>query len=376
MSYRAHKSNFGNGSGPWGSQPGSGRGGGRSGGGGAPRDLEEWIERLQQSLNRMMRGGSGSRFGMLIIALVVLALWLASGLYRVLPDEVGVVTRFGAYHRTMPAGLHYHLPAPIENAQTPKVTIINRADVGMRIFSQDSVFSARRYDDQTRDVPQESLMLTGDENIVDVDFTVFWVIGSAKDFLFNIQNPIGTVKVVAESVMREVVGRNQIQPILTEDRQRIEENVKTLMQKTLDEYSAGVTVRQVKMQKVDPPAAVIDAFRDVQAARADQERLRNEAQAYRNRVVPEARGEAAKRRRDAEAYRQRTVAEAEGEALRFLAVYNEYRSAQDVTRRRLYLETMERVLENADKIVIDQKNNSGVVPYLPLEQPQKNKGGK
>ncbi len=349
---------------PWGQRGSNGRR--------PPPDMEEWIERLQQRLNRFLRGSWGSGSGLLLIGFVILAIWLASGIYRVLPDEQGVITRFGAFHRTSAPGLHYHLPVPIEAVLKPKVTIINRANVGMRIFSEGAVFGIGRGTDRTRDVPEESLMLTGDENIVDVDFSVFWVINEASDFLFNIQNPIGTVSAVAESTMREVVGKNKLQPILTGDRQRVEEDVKALMQKTLNSYGAGIAITQVKMQKVDPPAAVIDSFRDVQAARADQERARNEAQAYRNRVVPEARGEAAKLRQNGEAYREQTVAEAEGEALRFLAVFNEYRNAPEVTRQRLFLEMMERVLEKSDKIILDPKGNSGVVPYLPLDRLQKN----
>lgn len=359
--------------GPWGSS-GGGKSNGTSSSGAnnnAP-DFEEWIEQLQRKLNRSFKGGSkGSKFNIMLVVLVLLGIWLASGIYRVLPSEEGVVTRFGKYDRSTIAGLHYHLPVPIEAVQKPKVTIINRENIGIRIFSSSNVFGVPRGQDQTRDVPEESLMLTGDENIVDVDFTVFWVISSAKDFLFNVQNPVGAVKVVAESVMREIVGKNELQPILTEDRQKIEEDVKKLMQKTLNGYGTGVRITQVKMQKVDPPSAVIDSFRDVQAARADQERVRNEAQAYHNRVVPEARGEAAKFLLEAEGYREKTVAESEGEALRFLAVYNEYRNATDVTRKRIFLETMERVLEGAEKIMIDPKN-SGVVPYLSLEQLKKN----
>jgi membrane protease subunit HflK len=226
-------------------------------------------------------------------------------------------------------------------------------------------------------------MLTGDENIVDVDFSVFWLIkpNGAGDYLFNIQNPEGTVKAVAESAMREVIGRGQIQPILTGARQTIEGEVHDLMQKTLDQYGSGVQVSQVQLQKVDPPAQVIDSFRDVQAARADAERAQNEAQTYANRRIPEARGEAAKVTQAAEAYREQTVAEATGQTARFVKVYEEYKKAPDVTRQRLYLETMERVLGGTDKIIMDGGNGSGVVPYLPLNElsrrpaPQPQTGG-
>ena len=304
------------------------------------------------------KGGKPIIFGLVIL----LVIWALSGLYRVLPDEQGVVLRFGKFVNTTQPGLNYHIPFPVESVITPKVTKVNRMDIGFR-SERDSGFTSTA----VADVPEESLMLTGDENIVNIDFSVFWVIKDAPDFLFNIQNPTGTVKAVAESTMREIIGQNDIQPILTEQRQTNEEQVKALMQKTLDEYGAGITITRVKMQKVDPPAAVIDAFRDVQAARADQERARNEANKYANRVVPEAQGEAVRIRREAEAYRAQTVAEADGEATRFASIYDEYRSARGVTRQRMFLETLEKVLGRTNKVIIEQ-DGQGVVPYLPLDQ--------
>jgi membrane protease subunit HflK len=220
-------------------------------------------------------------------------------------------------------------------------------------------------------VPEESLMLTGDENIVDVNFSVLWKVKptGVGEYLFNIQNPEGTVKAIAESAMREVIGRSEIQPILTGARQTIEAAVQDLMQKTLDHYGAGVLVQQVQMQKVDPPTQVIDSNRDVQAARADLERAVNEAQTYQNRVVPEARGKVAQITQSAEAYKSQTVAEATGQTSRFLKIYEQYQKAPDVTRERMYLETMERVLGGADKIILDSgAGNGGVVPYLPLNE--------
>lgn len=220
-----------------------------------------------------------------------------------------------------------------------------------------------------RDASEESLMLTGDENIVDVDFVVLWRVKDAPAFLFNIQNPESTVKDVAESAMREIVGQNDIQPILTRSRQETENQVAALMQRTLDEYRAGVEITQVQLQKVDPPSEVIAAFRDVQAARADEQRLQNEADTYANRVVPEARGDAQRILQTAEAYKQQAVAEAIGRTERFLKVYEEYEKAPDVTRKRMFLETMERVFGNTDKIIIDNSaQGSGVVPYLPLNE--------
>jgi membrane protease subunit HflK len=253
---------------------------------------------------------------------------------------------------------------------TPKVTRVNRIDIGMRVVEDP------RRGVAMRDVPEESLMLTGDENIVDVDFSVFWQIkpAGAGDYLFNIQNPEGTVKAVAESAMREVVGRSDIQPILTGARQNIETAVHDLMQKTLDEYGAGIQVNQVQLQKVDPPTQVIDAFRDVQAARADLERAQNEAQTYANRVVPEARGRSAQILQAAEAYREQTVAEARGQAARFIQIFDEYRKAPEVTRQRMYLETMERIFGGTDKIILDGAATAGpggaggVVPVLPLNE--------
>jgi membrane protease subunit HflK len=295
--------------------------------------------------------------------LAAIAIWGLSGFFRVDPDEKGVVLRFGKYVRNAEPGLNYHLPYPIESVLTPKVTRVNRIDIGMRLVED------LRRGTTMRDVPEESLMLTGDENIVDVDFSVFWLVkpDGAGDYLFNIQQPEGTVKAVAESAMREIVGRSTLQPILT-TRQPVETAVQELMQSTLNKYGAGITITQVQLQKVDPPSQVIDSFRDVQAARADLERAQNEAQTYANKVVPEARGKAAQITQGAEAYREQTVAEAKGATSRFLKVYDEYKKAPDVTRQRMYLETMERLFGGTDKIIMDSGASGGVVPYLPLDQ--------
>ena len=354
------ENNSGGDRGPWGGGPGRGP---RRGSGPNEPNIDELIEQMRKRMREILPGGG--RSSILVVVAVLLTFWGLSGFYRVQADEQGVVLRFGKFLTQTSPGLNYHLPWPIETAITPKVTTVNRVDIGMRGSLEDR----RGSNAVTRDVPEESLMLTGDENIVDVDFSVFWVITNAPDFLFNIQNPTGTVKAVAESTMREIIGQNDIQPILTEQRQKNEEQVKALMQQTLDSYGAGIGITQVKMQKVDPPAAVIDAFRDVQAARADQERARNEANSYANRVVPEAQGEAVRIRREAEAYRAQTVAEADGEATRFASIYDEYRNARGVTRQRMFLETLERVLGNTNKVIIDQEGGgSGVVPYLPLDQ--------
>jgi membrane protease subunit HflK len=346
--------------GPWGSGP-------QSPGGSTPPDLEDLLRRSQDKLRTVLPGGGFGGRGIALLLLAALVIWGFSGFYRVQPGELGVVLRFGKYVRDTPPGLNYHLPYPIETVLTPNVEQINRLSIGMR-----EVEDARR-GVSTRDVPEESLMLTGDENIVDVDFAVLWKIkpDQARDFLFNIQYPELTVKAVAESAMREVIGRSNIQPVLTGARQNIETAVQDLMQKTLDEYKSGIQIRQVQMQKVDPPSQVIDAFRDVQAARADLERAQNEAQTYANRIVPEARGRAAQIFQNAEAYREQTVAEATGQTSRFKQVFEEYAKAPQVTRQRMYLETMERLFAGTDKIILDSGtggSGAGVVPYLPLTE--------
>jgi modulator of FtsH protease HflK len=351
------------GGGPWGSGSKGPWGSGPQSQGPRPPDLEDFLRRSQDKLRAVLPGNLGGR-GLAIIALVLVALWGFSGFFRVEPDELGVVLRFGQFTREVQPGLNYHLPYPIETALTPQALRVNKLNIGFR--ESDDL---RRGTTQ-RDVPEESLMLTGDENIVDVDFSVLWRVNPSAvgDYLFNIQNPEGTVKAVAESAMRQVVGHSNIGPILTGARQNIETAVQELMQKTLDDYGAGIMIQQVQLQKVDPPTQVIDAFRDVQAARSDLERAQNEAQTYANRVVPEARGRAAKIVQDSEAYKSQTVADANGQTSRFLQVYDQYKKAPDVTRERMYLETMERVLGSNDKTIIDTggANGPGVVPYLPL----------
>ena len=340
--------------------PRSNQSGGPWGSGSKPSDLDEFLRLSQDKLGSLLPGNLGGR-GIALIALAAVALWGFSGFFRVEPDELGVVMRFGKFQREAPPGLNYHLPYPIETALTPQALRINKIDIGFNLLRGSAM----------RDEPQESLMLTGDENIVDVNFSVLWKVQPNRvgDYLFNVQSPEGTVKAVAESAMREVIGRSNIQAILTGARQTIETAVQELMQKTLDDYGAGVVVQQVQLQKVDPPAQVLDAFRDVQAARSDLERAANEAQTYANRIVPEARGRAAKVIQDAEAYREQTVAEAKGQASRFSQVYEQYKKAPDVTRKRIYLETMEGVLGAANKTIIDSgaQSNTGVVPYLSLD---------
>lgn len=348
----------GGGSGPWGPRPG---------GSGQQPDLEEILRRSQDRLRQAMPGGRmGGPFAVLLAVVLAALIGFFGFTVRVNPDEVGIVLRFGEYIRQLPPGLNFRWPYPVEQVLLPKVTRMNRIEVGMRGSSD-----TRDATTTTRNVPEESLMLTGDENIVDINFVVFWQISNAPDFLFNIQNPEGTVKAVAESAMREIVGQSDIEPILTAARAQTEQSAQALIQRVLDSYGAGIRVVQVQLQRVDPPAQVIDAFRDVQAARADAERLQNEAQAYANRVVPEARGDAARVIQAAEGYRERAVFEARGQADRFIKIYDEYAKAPEVTRRRMYLETMERVFDGMDKVIVDSstsRNGGGVVPYLPLNE--------
>ncbi len=361
---------------PWSSQNGGGWKGGSGGpwgqgpsGGNQGPDLEQILKQGQDRLKKAMPGGGGGLGGgvLALIVLAVLAFFGWQGFTtRVQPDELGVVLRFGEFDRQLPPGLNFRLPYPVETVYKPKVTRVNREAVGFRGEVDDVTTSI------ARQVPEESLMLTGDENIIDINSVIFWRIKDAENFLFNIQRPEQTVKDVAESALREVAGKGRLQPLLTRSRQETETAVQELMQQTLDEYEAGILITQVQLQKVDPPSQVIDAFRDVQAARADEERIQNEASAYANTVVPEARGEAARILQAAEAYKEQTVAEATGQASRFTKIYEEYVSAPEVTRRRMFLETMERIFEGTEKIIIDETEaGQGVVPYLPLEQLRK-----
>jgi len=339
-------------------------GGGRGNGRPPHPDLDELLKRSQDKLKQIMPGGPMPPGSLLFLIAIVIAATVAfyAFTFRVDPDELGVVMLFGKPVRTEPPGLHFRQPYPIEEVRLPKVTRQNIIEIGMR-----SSETARG----VRPVPEESLMLTGDENIVDINFVVFWRIKDAQKYLFNIQKPDITVKEVAESAMRDIVGQSNIQPLLTGARQKTEQAVQKLMQEVLDSYGAGVSIDQVQLQKVDPPTQVIDAFRDVQAARADKERLQNEAGSYASKVVPEARGEAERILQAARAYKEQTVAEATGQTARFLKVYEEYKKAPEVTRKRMYLETMERVLGGTDKIILDSKGGQRVVPFLSLEQAHK-----
>jgi membrane protease subunit HflK len=346
-------------SGPWGQKPGS-----------QPPDFEEFLRRGQEKIKQWLPGGGGGGGlglrGVLALILVGTIVWLVSGFYTIEPNEVGLNKIFGAYTGKTGPGLNYNLPFPIGSVQKLKVTDRQVTNVGFTT-RQDSRMGGAPIQ---VDLPEESLMLTGDENIADVKFVVIWQIDPVRpeDYAFNIANQRETVKAVAESAMREIIGRSQIQRILTAERKIVEPAVQELMQRILNDYKAGILILQVQLQSVDPPEQVIAAFRDVTAAQQDQNRLRNEAEAYANRVVPEARGKAAATIQEAEGFRLQTVAEATGQAARFNQVYEQYKNAPDVTRQRLYIETMEQVLGAMDKIIIDQDGaqGQGVIPYLPL----------
>jgi len=356
------------GGGPWGTGPKGPWGSGPQPVGPRPPDLEDLLRRAQDRLQQLLPGGYFSGVGVALVLVVAVAIWGMSGFYRVQSEELGVVLRFGKYVRDAQPGLNYHLPYPIETVLLPKALRVSTLSIGVTLVDDPAGRGPTR-----RDIPEESLMLTGDENIVDVGFTVLWRIKpkGVADYLFNIQNPEGTVKAVAESAMREVVGKSNIQPILTGARDATQQAVQELMQKTLDNYGSGILVQQVQMQGVNPPAQVIESFNDVQNAKIDYERLQNEAQTYANRVVPDAKGRAAQILQVAEGYKQQAVAEAKGQSARFLKVYDEYKKAPDVTRQRIYLETMERILGGSEKLIYDGGGSSGqggIVPYLPLSE--------
>lgn len=351
--------------GPWGRPPGGPSPWGQGPGGQRPPDLEDLLRRAQARLRDILPGGSGSGRGFLLLGIAIVGLWLASGFYTVQPNEVGLNLVFGRYTSKTTSGLNYNWPYPIGSVIKPKVTDQNAIDVGFQ--ARGSVRGARP--DDVDDVPAESLMLTGDQNIADVKFRVIWQIDpvAPENYVFNLVSPRETVKAVAESAMRELVGRTPIQRLLTADRSQIEPAAQQLIQSVLDRYKAGVRILQVQLLPVDPPQQVIAAFKDVTVAQQDRDRLQNEAEAYANGVVPNARGAAERILQEAAAYKDQTVAQARGQAARFEKVYEEYRKAPDITRRRLYLETMERVLGGADKVIVDQNTaGNGIVPYLPL----------
>ncbi|MDD2219990.1 MAG: FtsH protease activity modulator HflK [Desulfoplanes sp.] len=304
--------------------------------------------------------------GVKIIVGIMAVLWLASGVYIVEPDEVGVVQRFGAYNRTTQSGPHYHLPVPFESVQTPKVTQVRRLEIGFRSSGQRGDVAMG----QNRAFPEEALMLTGDENIVNVQFIVQYQIKSAQDYLFNISQPQKTVKDAAEAAMRKVIGHNQIDNALTTGKFTIQNDTMRLLQTILDHYTSGIKIVAVQLQDVHPPQQVSDAFKDVASAKEDKSRFINESEAYRNDLIPKTRGEVASIENKAEAYRQSVIRKAEGDSSRFLAVLREYNKAKDITRKRMYLETMGLILAQPDvqKLVLSEKALQKSIPYLPLDR--------
>lgn len=351
---------WGNGQSPWG-----GRGSG--GGGNQPPDFEEMIKRGQDRMKSLLPGGFGSGRAILLIVAAAIALWLMTGFYVVNPGQVGVNMLFGRFVSQSAPGLSWNWPVPIGDRFTPDVATRYRVEVG---FRQETASSA------SREVPEESLMLTGNENIIDVRAAVFWRIKDVEQFLFGLADQEASVKNAVEAALREIIGRSSFEYAITEGRGQIEAQAQELAQQMLDTYrmpnatSGAISIEQLSLQQVDAPSEVIDAFRDVQKARADREAAINDAQAYFNQVTEEAIGQASQIVRQAEAYKAEKVAIAQGDAQRFLSVYEQYRQSPDITKRRLYLETMGGILGGMNKVLIDETGtgSGGAVPYLPLDQ--------
>lgn len=323
---------------------------------------------------KVAKGSGGWDFNLWIIVVLIVLAWLSTGFYQVQTNEQGVVLRFGKYQETTDAGLHYHLPYPVETVTKVNITQERSINLGSQeaynASNSASLSNSRNsdtYADKLRSFT-ESHMLTGDGNIVDINMDIVWKIKDAKDYLFNIRNPDQTVRIAAQSVLREIVGQSEMQPIITGDRGKVEDETKEELQKLLDNFGSGITIVRVKLQKADPPKQVVDAFNEVQRAKADLESYKNKAEAYRNEVVPKAHGEASRIIQEAEAYEAAVINKAQGDAERFLSVYNAYKNGRDVTTKRLYIETMENVLQNSDKVILDPSSKGGnVLPYLPLK---------
>lgn len=333
----------------------------------ASPEIEVLFKKSQDKVRRIMTGGKktsgGFKFSAWGIVALAVGLWALTGFYQVQPEEQGVVLRFGKYAYTTASGLHYHWPYPIETVLTPNVSRVNRIEIGFRSDNG----RIRYRGTSLRDVRSENIALTGDENIVEMNFTVTWKVKNAGDYLFNVRDPEATVRIAAESAMRDAIGMTPIMQIIADDRKGVQDQAEKTLQRLLDEYKTGIAVTSVQLTKADAPAQVIDAFNDVQRAKADKERLSNEAEAYRNDILPRARGEASRILSEAEAYKSRVIDAAKGDTARFKAVYNEYKNAKEVVARRLYLETMEDVYGRVNKVIIDSAAaKSGVLPYMPL----------
>ena len=386
MGFKAFSWENKGGKGPWGSAKGGGSK--RPAGGDGRRrqqepDLDDMIRNAQDKIRRHMGGGGGGFSGgpggginkrFISLGLIaVVALWLASGFYIVDQAERGVVLRFGEYVQTTNPGLNYRLPWPIESVQTPEVEREKRVEVGFRNVTegvQQAIsrrLAAQRRESLSRSqLESEALMLTGDENIVDLNFTVRWKIADAQKYLFNVASPEVTIKDVAESAMREIIGKRPIDDALTANKAEIELAAQDLIQEVIDGYGAGVQVNAVELQQVNPPEPVIDSFKDVQAARADAEKVQNEAMGYANDIIPRARGQAAQITQQAQAYRESRVLDAKGQSERFTQQLKQYQQAKDVTRQRMYIEAMEQVLGEANVVVMGSNTSGNVLPFLPL----------
>jgi membrane protease subunit HflK len=357
--------------GPWGGgQSPWGRGGG--GGGNQPPDFEEMIKRGQDRMKSILPGGFGSGRAVTLIVAAAVVLWLITGFYVVNPGQVGVNMLFGRFVSQTPPGLRWNWPVPIGDHFTPDVATRNRVEVGFR---------AETASGSDRDVPEESLMLTGDENIVDVRAVVLWRINNVEQFLFGIGDPEASVKNTVEAALREIIGQSKFEQTITEGRGKIETDARELAQQMLDSYrvaegsGGAITIEQLSLQKVDAPSEVIDAFRDVQKARADKEAAINDAQAYYNQITEEAIGQSTQIVKQAEAYKAEKVAVAQGDAQRFVSIYDQYKQSPEITERRLYLETMSNILAGMNKVLIDESGKGGAVPYLPLDQLLKQRQG-
>ncbi len=359
--------------GPWGGgQSPWGRGSG--GGGSQPPDFEEMIKRGQDRMKSFLPGGFGSGRAIALIVAVAVVLWLISGFYVVNAGQVGVNILFGRFISQTPSGLRWNWPIPIGDHYTPDVATRNRIELGFR---------AETASGSDREVPEESLMLTGDENIVDVRAVVLWRINNVEQYLFGIGEPEASVKNTVEAALREIIGQSKFEQTITEGRGKIESEARELAQRMIDSYrvneagAGAITIEQLSLQKVDAPNEVIDAFRDVQKARADKESAINDAQAYYNQITEEAIGQSTQIVKQAEAYKAEKVAVADGDAQRFVSIYDQYKQSPDITERRLYLEAMSNIFANMNKVLIDDSGKGGTVPYLPLDQllKQRQSGG-
>lgn len=369
---------------PWGRKPsgggpvgGSGNGANNGSGGKGPGNpFEKIIKDSADKMKSKMPNGGSERDIIVVAFGIFIILWLASGIYRVNSDELGIVMRFGQYSRTATPGLNYHLPSPIEQVIIPSVTTVNKVEIGHRTGNAEnpSVRLAKSALSDRSDGGvggNEELMLTGDRNIVDIDFEVQWKIDAThpEKFLFNMRHPAENVRIVAESAMREVIGRTKLDDVLTGAQSQIAEDTKTLMQNMFNEYDAGIEIIAVNLSRPDVPPPVIDEFQDVKRAEQDKQTAESVAEGYRNDILPRAKGDAAKMLQDAEAYKARVIADAEGNASRFKQIYTEYTQAKDVTKRRMYLETMEEVLKGMPKIIMENGKGGGALPVLPITMP-------